>query len=86
MSDANTADRHAVPLLPPVPNALAEYITDAWQRTILFTDVMRKRGNQYQRHMSKIAPNVLSMKAEVIMLGQDLPRPVNYVLTRITPP
>ena len=86
MSDANTAERHAVPLLPPVPNALAEYITDAWQRSVLFTDVMRQRGNQYQRHMSKQAPNVLSMKAEVILHGHDLPQPVNYVLTRITPP
>ena len=86
MTDANTAERHSVPLLPPVPNALAEYITDAWQRSVLFTDVMRQRGNQYQRHMSKKAPNVLSMKAEVILHGHDLPHPVNYVLTRITPP
>lgn len=86
MSDANTAGRPAVPLLPPVPNALAEYINDAWQRSVLFTDVMRQRGNQYQRHMSKKAPNVLSMKAEVILHGHDLPNPVNYVLTRITPP
>ena len=86
MNDANSTGRTAVPLLPPVPNALAEYINDALQRSVLFTDVMRQRGNQYQRHMSKKAPNVLSMKAEVILHGHDLPHPVNYILTRITPP
>ena len=47
---------------------------------------MRQRGNQYQRHMSKQAPNVLSMKAEVVLDGRTLERPVNYILTRITPP
>ncbi|WP_440137315.1 DUF3141 domain-containing protein [Orrella daihaiensis] len=63
-----------------------EYAVDAWQRGVLTADVMRQRGNQYQRHMSKQAPNVLSMKAEVVLDGRTLERPVNYVLTRIAPP
>ncbi|MCD8537315.1 MAG: DUF3141 domain-containing protein [Burkholderiaceae bacterium] len=63
-----------------------EYAVDAWQRSVLTADVMRQRGNQYQRHMAKQAPNVLSMKAEVVLDGRTLERPVNYVLTRIAPP
>ncbi|MFW8567142.1 DUF3141 domain-containing protein [Orrella sp. 11846] len=72
--------------MPPVLEAAIEYMTDAWQRGILYTDVMRQRGNQYQRHMSKQAPNVLSMRAELIMDGRTLDKPVNYMLTRIVPP
>jgi pimeloyl-ACP methyl ester carboxylesterase len=73
-------------LLPPAVDAALEYAVDTWQRSVLYADVMRQRGNQYQRHMSKQAPNVLSMKAEVVLDGRTLERPVNYILTRITPP
>ncbi len=75
-----------MPLLPPAVDAALEYAVDTWQRSVLYADVMRQRGNQYQRHMSKQAPNVLSMKAEVVLDGRTLERPVNYILTRITPP
>ena len=34
---------------PPSPAAAAEYLTDAWQRSILFLDVMRRRAAQYLR-------------------------------------
>ncbi len=74
------------PILPPMMNDLGAYLKDTWQRSILYADVMRQRGNQYQRHLTKKAPHVLSMKAEIVMLGSNLPRPVNYVLARITPP
>jgi hypothetical protein len=38
---------------------LSAYLVDAAQRTILFWDVLRQRGNQYREHMAKQAPNVL---------------------------
>lgn len=85
-SDTSSDTKHSFPLLPPLVDAAMEYAVDAWQRAVLTTDVMRQRGNQYQRHMSKQAPNVLSMKAEVVMDGRTLERPVNYVLTKIVPP
>ncbi|SAI65676.1 Protein of uncharacterised function (DUF3141) [Bordetella ansorpii] len=66
--------------------AAYEYSVDAWQRGVLYTDVMRQRGNQYHRHIAKRAPNVLSMKSELIMDGRELERPVNYGLLRIVPP
>ena len=84
--DTATQNKHPIPLLPPLVDAAMEYALDAWQRSVLTADVMRQRGNQYQRHMGKQAPNVLSMKAEVVLDGRELERPVNYILTRIVPP
>jgi len=66
--------------------AAYEYAVDAWQRGVLYADVMRQRGNQYHDHMAKRAPNVLSMEFELVLDGRELPRPVNYGLLRITPP
>ncbi|MBC9176824.1 DUF3141 domain-containing protein [Pseudoroseomonas ludipueritiae] len=63
----------------------AEYAIDAWQRQILFLDVLRQRGNQYHEHMAEKAPNVLHFSAQVVLDGNRLPRPVNYMLSRIVP-
>ncbi len=68
------------------PNPFAEYAIDAAQRTILFWDVLRQRGNQYLEHMRQTVPNVLSFKPELVADGRQLPRPVNYGLARIVPP
>jgi pimeloyl-ACP methyl ester carboxylesterase len=62
------------------------YWIDAWQRGVLFLDVMQKRSKQYEEHAAKLAPHVLKFGAELILDGRKLPRPVNYVLARITPP
>jgi pimeloyl-ACP methyl ester carboxylesterase len=63
-----------------------DYAIDAAQRTVLFWDVMRQRGNQYREHLAETAPHVLSYEAELIIDGRTLPRPVNYGLVRIVPP
>jgi pimeloyl-ACP methyl ester carboxylesterase len=63
-----------------------EYLGDAAQRSVLFWDVLRQRGNQYQEHIAQTAPNVLSFDYELVMHGRQLPRPVNYGLVRIVPP
>ncbi|WP_043532261.1 DUF3141 domain-containing protein [Litchfieldella xinjiangensis] len=63
-----------------------DYWRDTLQRSVLYLDVMRERGNQYLEHMEKTKPNVLGFDAEVLMDGRDLPRPVNYELMRIVPP
>jgi pimeloyl-ACP methyl ester carboxylesterase len=62
------------------------YWIDAWQRGVLFLDVMQQRSKQYEEHAAKPAPHVLKFGAELVMDGRKLPRPVNYVLARITPP
>ncbi|MBV8602168.1 MAG: DUF3141 domain-containing protein [Candidatus Eremiobacteraeota bacterium] len=63
-----------------------EYLVDAAQRSILYWDVMRQRGEQYREHISQIAPHVLEYGVEVVIDGRTLERPVNYVLARIIPP
>ena len=63
-----------------------EYMIDAAQRSILFWDVMRQRGNQYREHVAKTAPHVLDYGVELIIDGRTLARPANYALVRIVPP
>ncbi len=63
-----------------------EYMVDAAQRTVLFWDVMRQRGNQYREHLAETAPHVLEYEVELIIDGRTLERPVNYALVRIVPP
>jgi pimeloyl-ACP methyl ester carboxylesterase len=63
-----------------------DYMIDAAQRTVLFWDVMRERGNQYREHLAETAPHVLDYKAELIIDGRSLERPVNYALVRVVPP
>ncbi|WP_454624866.1 DUF3141 domain-containing protein [Bradyrhizobium cenepequi] len=63
-----------------------EYMIDAGQRSVLFLDVLRRRGDQYREHMAQTAPHVLQYAAELIMDGRKLDQPVSYVLVRIVPP
>src|SRR5262252_3837894 len=63
-----------------------DYGIDAAQRTVLFWDVMRQRGNQYRDHLAQTVPHVLDYEAELIVDGRTLKRPVNYGLVRIVPP
>jgi len=63
-----------------------EYMTDAAQRTLLFWDVMRQRGNQYREHQAESVPHVLEYDAELVLDGRTLPRPVNYLLARVVAP
>jgi pimeloyl-ACP methyl ester carboxylesterase len=63
-----------------------EYMVDASQRSVLFLDIMRQRGDQYREHVAQTAPHVLQYAAELIMDGRQLDEPVNYALVRIIPP
>jgi pimeloyl-ACP methyl ester carboxylesterase len=63
-----------------------EYMVDAGQRSMLFLDVMRQRGDQYREHIAQTAPHVLQYAAELIVDGRKLDEPVNYALVRIIPP
>jgi hypothetical protein len=63
-----------------------EYMVDAGQRSVLFLDIMRQRGDQYREHVAQTAPHVLQYAAELITDGRSLDEPVNYALVRIVPP
>ena len=62
-----------------------DYWVDSCQRTVLFWDVMRKRGNQAIEHYQKGKPPVLVFDYELVIDGRTLERPVNYMLLRIKP-
>ena len=65
---------------------LMEYLVDAAQRSMLFWDVMRQRGNQYREHLAETVPHVLDYEVELVLDGRTFERPVNYALARILPP
>jgi pimeloyl-ACP methyl ester carboxylesterase len=63
-----------------------EYLVDTGQRSVLFLDVMRRRGVQYGEHIAQTAPHVLDYDVELVVDGRNLKRPVNYGLARVVPP
>src|SRR5208337_3968159 len=66
--------------------AAAQYFTDAWQRGVLFLETLNERGNIQVAEAAKEAPHVLTFRAELVLDGRKLERPVNYALVRIVPP
>ncbi len=66
--------------------AAADYATDFWQRSLIFLDILRQSGNQQAEMTSRAVNAVLIYDYEVILKGDDLPRPVNYALVRVVPP
>ena len=97
-SAAATGSREALPAKLPAPSVagpgavawpmdpIGSYWVDAAQRSILFLDVLRQRGNNALEYAARAAPHVLSYEVELILHGHDLERPVNYGLVRIIPP
>ncbi|MEO7128984.1 MAG: DUF3141 domain-containing protein, partial [Rhodoferax sp.] len=76
---------------PPIPlgsSALAgpQYMVDALQRSILFLDLLRQRGNEEADITSRPLATVLRYEHELLMSGLSLKRPMNYSLYRIVPP
>ena len=45
------------------------YLTDAAQRSILFTDILRQRGNTYLEHLAADQPPVRSRVVPLIHLA-----------------
>ena len=87
MSDSHRrpADDDILPVFGAFAPAI-EYLADAAQRSVLFWDVMRQRGNAYREHVAQTAPHVLDYEVNVIVDGRKLERPVNYALVCVVPP
>ena len=62
------------------------YTWDAWERSVLYLDILRERGNRCLAHSKQTAPHVLNYEYELVMSGAELERPVNYGLVRVVPP
>jgi hypothetical protein len=74
---------------PPISDALTGlpvYLVDAFQRHVLFLDLLRRRGNDQIDMSSRPTATVLRFESKEIMSGKSLPRPMNYTLSRIIPP
>ena len=62
------------------------YATDFAQRSVMFWDVLRERGNNYIEHKKEGTPPLLAFEWEIVQDGRTFDRPVNYALIRIIPP
>ena len=69
---------------PDTLNALPEYILDMWQRSALFLDTLRERGDNMLAHEQAGQPPLLDFDHELILDARQFDRPANYALLHIT--
>jgi pimeloyl-ACP methyl ester carboxylesterase len=62
------------------------YLVDSVQRTVLFWDTLRQRGNDFLERNRAGLPPVLHFDYEMLVDGRQFERAVNYALVRIKPP
>ena len=60
-----------------------DYLVDSMQRSVLFWDTMRTRGNEFLQNYTAGRTPVLMFGYEIILDGRTFDRPVNYSLARI---
>ena len=63
-----------------------QYFVDAGQRSTLFWDTIRERGNQWLAHEEAGKPPLLHYRYEMVADARTYERPCNYALVRIVPP
>lgn len=68
------------------PVDASRYFIDAAQRSALFLDTLRRRGNQALSHAHAGKPPVLVFDYETVLDGASFERPCNYLLLRVLPP
>ncbi|KMO41324.1 poly(3-hydroxybutyrate) depolymerase [Methylobacterium tarhaniae] len=64
----------------------ATYWADFAQRSLLFWDTMRRRGNDWLAHEAAGKPPLLAFAWEIVADARGFARPANYALARILPP
>jgi pimeloyl-ACP methyl ester carboxylesterase len=75
------------PFAQPVdPLAWANYVVDAAQRSVLFLDTLRQRGDNFLENTAAGLKPVLHFEYETVLDARGFDKPVNYALLRITPP
>ncbi|HSH40987.1 MAG TPA: DUF3141 domain-containing protein, partial [Arenicellales bacterium] len=68
------------------PVDATRYFIDAAQRSALYFDTLRRRGNQTLAHFHAGKPPVLIFDYETVLDGASFERPCNYLLLRVLPP
>jgi pimeloyl-ACP methyl ester carboxylesterase len=65
---------------------VSAYSLDFMQRSILFWDTLRQRGNNWIEHEKANKPPLLDFHWEMVADARKFPSPANYALVRIVPP
>ncbi|SCX82398.1 DUF3141 domain-containing protein [Microvirga guangxiensis] len=65
---------------------VSSYWVDFTQRSILFWDTLRQRGNNWVEHEKAGKPPLLDFDWQMVADARTFERPVNYALVRIVPP
>ena len=73
-------------MTPPDMQAGYRYAVDFLQRSILFCDTLRQRGNNFMELAREGLKPVLHFDYDMVLDGRGFERPVNYALLRIVPP
>jgi hypothetical protein len=68
---------------PPSWQDLIAYQRDAWQRSVLFLDALRRRGDAFLEHERLGQPSVLGFASETVLDARGFERPANYALLHI---
>jgi pimeloyl-ACP methyl ester carboxylesterase len=68
------------------PWSMWQYMVDASQRSILFWDTMRERGNEFVEQSRRGLEPVLHFEYDMVLDGRSFERPVNYAMVKIRPP
>ena len=63
-----------------------QYAVDFAQRSLMFLDTLRKRGNNWIAHEQAGKPPLFAYEYEVLADARTFERPVGYALVRIVPP
>lgn len=65
---------------------LVSYWSDAAQRSLIYWDTMRQRGNNWIAHEKAGKPPLLAFDYEIVADARGFERPCNYALVRIQAP
>ncbi|MEZ5579610.1 MAG: DUF3141 domain-containing protein [Candidatus Competibacteraceae bacterium] len=87
-ADAQGGDANPLGLSLPfgdIQKAWFAYAIDTMQRSILFWDAMRQRGNIYLEHRAQGEPPILDFAYEIVLDARTFSRPANYALLRVLP-
>ncbi|WP_460902920.1 DUF3141 domain-containing protein [Paraburkholderia jirisanensis] len=76
----------AFPLTSLNPLAACYYTLDLLQRSVLFWDTLRQRGNHFVEQTARGLQPVLHFDYDVVLDGRSFERPVNYALLCIRAP
>lgn len=66
--------------------AFGAYVGDVIQRSVMFLDILRERGNSFVSREKEGFKPVLAFDYDVVRDGRKRRKPVNYAIVRIKPP